>query len=178
MQNKITPALSMVTSPQPLDIHINSSGGCRSTSCEAGALMSRTNIRIFWQTNPDGDTEQIWHCVPAVSSPPLYNYPPTTAAVKQLSESRDYQLTIIWAGRLSHDNYLSSGLSLKIPRRNPHCLFLNILKPETFELTIHKPACLIIRYFFLDLILIFKSIPQTQQKYQKILRRQCCLADC
>ena len=92
--------------------------------------MLRTNIRIFWQTNPDGDTKQIWHCVPAVSSPPLYNYPPTTtAAVKQLSEERDYQLTIIWAGRLSDDNYLSSGLSLKIPRRIPHCLFLHILKP-------------------------------------------------
>ena len=125
----------MVTSPPPLDIHINWSRGCRSTSCEAGALMSRTNIRIFWQTNPDGDTEQIWQCVPAVSSLPLYNYPPTTAAVKQLSESRDYQLTIILAGRLSRNNYLSSGLSLKIPRGIPHWLFLNILKPETSEMT-------------------------------------------
>ena len=108
--------------------------------------MSRTNIRIFWQTNPDGDTEQIWQCVPAVSSRPLYNYPPTTAAVKQLSESRDYQLTIILAGRLSRNNYLSSGLSLKIPRGIPHWLFLNILKPETFELTMDKPDCLIIRF--------------------------------
>ena len=132
--------------------------------------MSRTNIRIFWQTNPDGDTEQIWQCVPAVSSRPLYNYPPTTAAVKQLSESRDYQLTIILAGRLSRNNYLSSGLSLKIPRGIPHWLFLNILKPETFELTIVSSSDL-----SLDLLLICQSTCKTQQKYQQIRRGQCCL---
>ena len=46
------------------------------TSCEAAALTSTANTRKPCQTNPDGDTEQIW--IPEVSSVPLYNYPKNT----------------------------------------------------------------------------------------------------
>ena len=46
------------------------------TSFEAAALTSTANTRKSCQTNPDGDTEQIW--IPEVSSVPLYNYPKNT----------------------------------------------------------------------------------------------------
>ena len=91
--------------------------------CEVGALLCQGQISGF-------SGKQIPTVTPnksgivgprSVSSPALYNYPP--CAVKQLSEREDYQLTIIWPRRLSCDNYLSRGLSLKITREIPFRLF-------------------------------------------------------
>ena len=42
--------------------------------------------------------------------------PRTHRSRKTIIRREDYQLTIIWARRLSGDNYLSGGLSLEIPR--------------------------------------------------------------
>ena len=42
--------------------------------------------------------------------------PRTHRSRKTIIGGEDYQLTIIWARRLSGDNYLSGGLSLEIPR--------------------------------------------------------------
>ena len=42
--------------------------------------------------------------------------PRTHRSRKTIIGREDYQLTIIWARRLSGDNYLSGGLSLEIPR--------------------------------------------------------------
>ena len=105
--------------------------------CEVGALLCQGQISGF-------SGKQIPTVTPnksgivgprSVSSPALYNYPP--CAVKQLSEREDYQLTIIWPRRLSCDNYLSTGLSLKITREIPFRLFWHkILKWASFEMVI------------------------------------------
>ena len=125
----------------PLNIHIDSSRGAairlyvkEEHSCQ-GQISGFSGKQIPTVTpNKSGIVGPR-----SVSSPALYNYPP--CAVKQLSEREDYQLTIIWPRRLSCDNYLSRGLSLKITREIPFRLFRHkILKWATLEMVIFLVA--------------------------------------